>query len=124
MLVSPLPTNDRFDRLRACVDTGMACVATPEKVVAMAITRTRVGMEVKTRPDKGTLIRKGKKKNRACFLSLSIFKAACPDPADKQNGIDGKDENVNHGETVHFVRVVVCRRDQRIVPKNLVWKGW
>ncbi|OWZ11590.1 hypothetical protein PHMEG_00015365 [Phytophthora megakarya] len=38
MLVSSLPTNDRFNRLRGFVDAGMAWVDTSEKVVAMAIT--------------------------------------------------------------------------------------
>ncbi|KAE9051089.1 hypothetical protein PR001_g1775 [Phytophthora rubi] len=38
MLVSSLPSNERFDRLRGLVDTGMECVNTPEKVVEMAIT--------------------------------------------------------------------------------------
>ncbi|KAE9358918.1 hypothetical protein PR003_g1031 [Phytophthora rubi] len=38
MLVSSLPTSEQFDRLRGYVDTGMSCVDTPDKVVAMAIT--------------------------------------------------------------------------------------
>ncbi|KAE8895861.1 hypothetical protein PF005_g26732 [Phytophthora fragariae] len=38
MLVSSLPSNERFDRLRGFVDAGMDCVDTPEKVVAMAAT--------------------------------------------------------------------------------------
>ncbi|KAE9001980.1 hypothetical protein PF010_g21954 [Phytophthora fragariae] len=38
MLVLSLPTSERFDRLRGYVDTGMSCVDTPDKVVAMAIT--------------------------------------------------------------------------------------
>jgi hypothetical protein len=38
MLVSSLPSSERFDRLRGYVDTGMSCVDTPDKVVAMAIT--------------------------------------------------------------------------------------
>ncbi|RAW20312.1 hypothetical protein PC110_g23246, partial [Phytophthora cactorum] len=38
MLASSLPSNERFDRLRGYVDTGMSSVDTPDKVVAMAIT--------------------------------------------------------------------------------------
>uniref|UniRef100_H3HA66 Uncharacterized protein n=1 Tax=Phytophthora ramorum TaxID=164328 RepID=H3HA66_PHYRM len=38
MLVSSLPSNERFDRLRGFVDAGMDCVDTPEKVGAMAVT--------------------------------------------------------------------------------------
>ncbi|KAG3145665.1 hypothetical protein PI124_g14068 [Phytophthora idaei] len=38
MLVLSLPSNEQFDRLRGLVDTGMDCVSTPDKVVAMAIT--------------------------------------------------------------------------------------
>ncbi|KAG2767718.1 hypothetical protein PC129_g18724 [Phytophthora cactorum] len=38
MLVSSLPSNERFDRLRGYIDTGMSSVDTPDKVVAMAIT--------------------------------------------------------------------------------------
>lgn len=37
-LVSPLPSTERFDRLRGLVDTGMEYVNTPEKVVKMSIT--------------------------------------------------------------------------------------
>ncbi|KAG3120667.1 hypothetical protein PI125_g1003 [Phytophthora idaei] len=38
MLVSSLPSNERFDRLQGYVDTGMSSVDTLDKVVAMAIT--------------------------------------------------------------------------------------
>lgn len=38
MLVSVLPSNERFDRLRGLVETGMDCVDALDKVVAMVIT--------------------------------------------------------------------------------------
>ncbi|RLN66861.1 hypothetical protein BBJ28_00026124, partial [Nothophytophthora sp. Chile5] len=38
MLVSSLPSNERFNRLRGLVETGMDCVSTPEKIVALAVT--------------------------------------------------------------------------------------
>ncbi|ETO84555.1 hypothetical protein F444_01552 [Phytophthora nicotianae P1976] len=38
MLVASLPSNERLDRLGGFADAGMDCVATPDKVVSMAVT--------------------------------------------------------------------------------------
>ncbi|OWY92786.1 hypothetical protein PHMEG_00038067, partial [Phytophthora megakarya] len=120
MLVSSLPTNDRFDRLRGFVDAGMTCVDTSEKVVAMAITFDKAnqadgqlnraysngkssqgqqnksggGSQDKTKEGNENAHPKGKGKTRACFVcgSTEHIKVNCPNRANKQSGYEENEE--------------------------------
>ncbi|GMF18512.1 unnamed protein product [Phytophthora fragariaefolia] len=114
MLVSSLPSNERFDRLRGFVDAGMDCVDTPEKVVAMAVTfdkanqadeqwhrsygaKQHPGQQNKSGGGQGKggyekASSKGQGKSRSCFVcgSTDHLKAGCPDKAKKQSGDEAK----------------------------------
>jgi transposase InsO family protein len=117
MLVSSLPSNERFDRLRGFVDAGMDCVDTPEKVVAMAVTfdkanqadeqlhRSFGAKQSSSQQNKvgggggqgkggnEKVSSKGQGKTRACFVcgSTDHLKANCPDKAKKHSGADGNE---------------------------------
>ncbi|GMF80394.1 unnamed protein product [Phytophthora fragariaefolia] len=115
MLVSALPSNERFDRLRGFVDAGMDCVDTPEKVVVMAVTfdkanqadeqwhrsygaKQHAGQQNKSGgggQGKGGYEKassKGQGKSRSCFVcgSTNHLKTGCPDKAKKQSGDEAK----------------------------------
>ncbi|KAE9310895.1 hypothetical protein PR003_g20157 [Phytophthora rubi] len=117
MLVSSLPSNERFDRLRGFVDAGMDCVDTPEKVVAMAVTfdkanqaeeqlhRSFGAKQHSGQQNKGggggqgkggseQASSKGQGKSRSCFVcgSTDHLKASCPDRANKQSGAEGNEQ--------------------------------
>ncbi|OWZ09298.1 hypothetical protein PHMEG_00018022 [Phytophthora megakarya] len=144
MLVSSLPTNDRFDRLRGFVDAGMTCVDTSEKVVAMAITFDKAnqadgqlnraysngkfsqgqqnksggGSQDKTKEGNENAHPKGKGKTRACFVcgSTEHIKVNCPNRANKQSGYEENEEKLALVNEVDGEQVVMYIDDVFYVP--------
>ncbi|KAE9240870.1 hypothetical protein PF004_g7321 [Phytophthora fragariae] len=117
MLVSSLPSNERFDRLRGFVDAGMDCVDTPEKVVAMAVTfdkanqaeeqlhrsfgakqhsgqQNKIGGGGQGKGGSEQASSKGQGKSRSCFVcgSTDYLKASCPEKTKKQSGAEGNEQ--------------------------------
>ncbi|GMF24183.1 unnamed protein product [Phytophthora fragariaefolia] len=91
MLVSSLPSNERFARLRGFVDAGMDCVDKPEKVVAVAVTFDKAN-QADERTRKGWIRERKFERTRKVSIVFCTdhLKAGCPDKAKKQSGDEEK----------------------------------